>query len=134
MANQSGRFSLLSIVAIVCILVCFGTAIWPNIGISPIGTLVSGAAIFTPILSIPFVLLWYLGRKVQSANIRIAFIAAMLLALGWWCFAFWESFLVPENSDPQNGLVFFFAPLYSSVVAAVIGNGLAFLDARMASK
>jgi hypothetical protein len=127
---ENKRLPALSIVAIACILVCFSTAVWPNIGSDSIGTLVFGAVIFTPILSIPFVLLWYFGQQAKSVLFGNLFIVAMLAALAWWCFVFWESFLIPENLDAQSGLVFLFGPLYSSIAALVFGNVLVFLDRR----
>ena len=133
MDRPAKRFSPLSIVAVICVVVCLGTAIYPNINTS-ISQILFGVAFATPLLAVPFVVLWYLGRKAQTQPIRSLFIIAMLAALGWWCFVFWESFLVPENSDPQNGLVFFFGPLYASIAAAVIGNVLMWLDAHAAIK
>jgi hypothetical protein len=130
MASQSGRLSLLSIVAIACILVCFGTAVWPNIHSGSALTLLTGAALFTPVLSVPFIVLWFFGRNVRSALLEKLFVLAMLAALGWWCFVFWDSFLVPENLDAQGGLVFFFAPLYSTIAAGITGKALVILDAK----
>jgi hypothetical protein len=117
-------------VAIICIVMCSATAVWPNWNSGSIWTIAMGVAFGTPFLAIPFVVLWLFGRRVQSNLISNAFILAMLAALAWWLVVFWDSFLVPENSDPQNGLAFVFAPIYSSFAALLVGAALAFIDRR----
>ena len=129
MVIQAKRFSGLTILAAACVLVCVATAIYPNKN-ATVSQILFGVAIATPLLAIPFLVLLHFGRKVVSPLFGGLFYAGMLAALGWWCFVFWESFLVPENSDPQNGLVFFFGPLYSAIAAAVAGKALVLLDAR----
>ena len=121
--------SPLLFVGLACIAVCVGTAVYPNIN-SSIGQILLGVAICMPMLAVPFVVLWYFGRRIYSKPIVVAFIFAMLAALGWWGFIFWESFLVPENSDPQGALVFLFAPLYSSIAAVLFGKSMQFIDTR----
>jgi hypothetical protein len=120
--------STLFVAMVLCIAVCFGTALWPNINGGQFWFMLRAALMFTPILSAPFIVLWFFGRQVQSPGIRNVFLLAMLAALGWWCFLFWQAFLVPENSDAQNGLVFLFGPLYSAVAAGFLSLALMFLD------
>jgi hypothetical protein len=127
------QVSPLFIVMVACIAVCFGTALWPNINGGQVWSMLRAALMFTPILSAPFIVLWFFGRRAQSGLTRNIFMFAMLAALGWWCFVFWQAFLVPENSDAQNGLVFLFGPLYSAVAAGVLSMALVFLDGRRKS-
>lgn len=36
----------------------------------------------------------------------------------------YDTFMVPENSDPQNALIFVFLPVYAAVAAGLLGTAL----------
>ncbi len=133
METQSRGFSALSIVAVACILVCLGTAIYPEFNSASIGQLLFGAVFFTALLSVPFLVLWYFGRKVRSPWFSGLFIVAMFVALGWWGYIFWETFFLLGNKDPQSALVYVLAPLYSSIAAGIFGKVSVWLDARISA-
>ena len=103
----------------ICIGVCALTAIWPNRG-APFMQVLMGFAFFLPILSAPFLILFFGGRKLAAAHLRRVVLGCMGLALIWWLWAFGQTYIWPERIDAQAGLVFLFAPLYSAIGAAVV--------------
>ena len=83
-------------------------------------------------LCLPWAALDLLARPLRRRALRRVAGAAMLALLALWWWAFRDAYMVPENSDPQNALIFVVMPLYGAAAALTAGVTLRLLDRRTA--
>ena len=83
-------------------------------------------------LCLPWAALALLARPLRRRALRAVAGTGMLVLLALWWWAFRDAYLVPENSDPQNALIFAVLPICGTVAAVVLGIALRLLDRRTA--
>ncbi|MGR3436321.1 MAG: hypothetical protein ACU0CO_15760 [Shimia sp.] len=126
--NDRARWSRLDKLAAACILgaacpVVFATD--PNVGLA---VWLGAALLLTVLISLPFVLLALFARILRIRALRAVAGAVPVLLLGLWWWALCDTFMVPEHSDPLNGLILVFLPIFAAVAVVVIGMVLWILE------
>lgn len=119
--SRRPRWRRLDTLAALCALCTAGPTV---LAIGPDGDLgfwLGAVVVLTVLLSLPFALLALFARALRIRALRVVAGGVMLLMLVLWWWAVHDAFMVPEHSDPLNGLIFVFLPIYATGAAVAIG-------------
>ena len=126
------RWTTLDTLAALCILGTVPTVLMASDPGAAPGFRFAGIAFSLALLGLPWLALDLLARPLRRGALRAVAGAAMLALLALWWWAFRDAYMVPENSDPQNALIFVVLPLYGAAAAVAAGVTLRLLDRRTA--
>ena len=126
------RWTGLDMLAVLCILGTVPTILMASDPGAASGFRIGGLLFALAFLCLPWLALDLLARPLRGRALRAVAGTAMLVLLALWWWAFRDAYMVPENSDPQNALIFAVLPIYGTVAAVVLGIALRLLDRRTA--
>ncbi|MFP1633575.1 hypothetical protein ACLB6G_17735 [Zhengella sp. ZM62] len=104
------------------------SAIWPSSTDIPLLTRLAGIAIASVLLCLPFLILWFVGRRLQKPLFRMLALGVMTLLFLFWAWAFLSTFYLAPRPDAQAGLIFVAAPAYMFIAALFAGFVLRIAD------
>ena len=104
------------------------SAIWPSDSAVPFMTWLAGIGIASLLLCLPYLILWFVGRRLSRPLFRGIALAAMALLFVFWAWAFLGTFIFPAGENAQAGLVFVAAPAYMIIAALFAGLVLRIAD------
>lgn len=116
------------IAAILFAALSIASAIWPSSPDIPVLTRLAGIAIASVLLCLPYLILWFVGRRLDKTLFRILALAFMALLFLFWAWAFASIFFFSPRPDAQAGLIFVAAPAYMIIAALFAGFVLRIAD------
>lgn len=104
------------------------SAIWPSSSDIPFLTRLAGIALASVLLCLPYLILWFVGKRLARPLLRGLALGMMTLLFIFWAWAFLGTFIFPSRPDAQAGLVFAAAPAYMIIAALFAGLVLRIAD------
>ena len=114
------RAGIFEAVALLCILVAVATAIIPADFSLPLPMLIGGVGLAAVLLSVPYVIIYFMTRYLKKPIMRIASLGLMLAILGFWVWGWYSTFIDNPAPDAQNGLIFVVGPIYAIIAAILV--------------
>ena len=114
------RAGLFEAVALLCIMVAVATALIPADFSLPLPMLLGGVGLAAILLSVPYVIIYFLTRHLKKTIMRLASLGLMLGILGMWVWFWYSTFINNPAPDAQNGLIFVVGPVYAIIAAILI--------------
>ncbi|MCB1382359.1 MAG: hypothetical protein KDJ73_05410 [Notoacmeibacter sp.] len=114
------RAGLFEAVALLCIMVAVATALIPADFSLPLPMLLGGVGLAAILLSVPYVIIYFLTRHLKKTIMRLASLGLMLGILGMWVWFWYSTFINNPAPDAQNGLIFVVGPVYAIIASILI--------------